>query len=254
MEAGWHPDPTGRHQFRWFNGASWTGDVADDGNRAVDLGPMSARSPGRPSIPPAGGYPNPAADPGGTAGSGFAIAGLVLGVVAMIAAVTILFFQIAAVCGVLALVFGIVAHRRARRSDTRPGGSATAAVVLGSVAVVLAVGGAVLFYVVVRPILDGIERSASVADYDLAQARCGLAGGQARYEAALTNRRDTSERFTIEVEFFATTSGERLGSGRATIDDLDAGDTATVVVTAPVASESVLCQVEGVRIGRSPFG
>lgn len=27
--AGWHPDPAGRHQFRWWDGGRWTGRVCD---------------------------------------------------------------------------------------------------------------------------------------------------------------------------------------------------------------------------------
>jgi hypothetical protein len=34
--AAWHPDPSGRHDFRWFNGREWTADVADDGRRGFD--------------------------------------------------------------------------------------------------------------------------------------------------------------------------------------------------------------------------
>jgi len=26
--AGWHPDPSGQHAYRWFDGAQWTGHVA----------------------------------------------------------------------------------------------------------------------------------------------------------------------------------------------------------------------------------
>ena len=29
--AGWNPDPTGRHQLRWWDGAAWTANAADDG-------------------------------------------------------------------------------------------------------------------------------------------------------------------------------------------------------------------------------
>lgn len=33
---GWHPDPTGRHEYRYWNGAGWTDDVSDNGVTAVD--------------------------------------------------------------------------------------------------------------------------------------------------------------------------------------------------------------------------
>jgi hypothetical protein len=35
-QPGWHPDPLGRHDHRWFDGVRWTADVADDGVRRVD--------------------------------------------------------------------------------------------------------------------------------------------------------------------------------------------------------------------------
>jgi hypothetical protein len=34
--AAWYPDPSGRHQWRWWDGAAWTASVADDGEVAVD--------------------------------------------------------------------------------------------------------------------------------------------------------------------------------------------------------------------------
>jgi hypothetical protein len=34
--AGWHPDPMGRHQFRYWNGLAWTDSVADDGQQSAD--------------------------------------------------------------------------------------------------------------------------------------------------------------------------------------------------------------------------
>lgn len=37
--AGWYPDPVGRHQVRWWDGARWTERVADDGVEAIDLLP-----------------------------------------------------------------------------------------------------------------------------------------------------------------------------------------------------------------------
>ena len=34
--AGWYPDPTGRHQNRWFDGEDWTDSVADGQTVASD--------------------------------------------------------------------------------------------------------------------------------------------------------------------------------------------------------------------------
>lgn len=34
--AGWHPDPTGRHQSRYWDGSAWTPHVSDAGATAVD--------------------------------------------------------------------------------------------------------------------------------------------------------------------------------------------------------------------------
>ncbi len=34
--GGWHPDPSGRHQQRYFDGSSWTEHVVDDGVQSTD--------------------------------------------------------------------------------------------------------------------------------------------------------------------------------------------------------------------------
>lgn len=41
--AAWHPDPTGRHQLRYWNGSAWTEHVADDGTGGID--PMGQSRP-----------------------------------------------------------------------------------------------------------------------------------------------------------------------------------------------------------------
>jgi Protein of unknown function (DUF2510) len=33
---GWNPDPTGRHEYRYWDGGSWTDDVSDNGVTSVD--------------------------------------------------------------------------------------------------------------------------------------------------------------------------------------------------------------------------
>jgi hypothetical protein len=36
--AGWYADPSGRHEFRYWDGASWTHEVSDQGLRSQDAG------------------------------------------------------------------------------------------------------------------------------------------------------------------------------------------------------------------------
>ncbi|MGH9290775.1 MAG: DUF2510 domain-containing protein [Acidimicrobiales bacterium] len=56
---GWHPDPTSRHQYRYWDGARWTDDVADGGVASTDaLGEPEAPAsdpnvPTEPTYPPA---------------------------------------------------------------------------------------------------------------------------------------------------------------------------------------------------------
>jgi hypothetical protein len=37
VPAGWKADPTGRHQFRYWSGAGWTDNVADNGEQSRDV-------------------------------------------------------------------------------------------------------------------------------------------------------------------------------------------------------------------------
>jgi hypothetical protein len=35
----WHPDPSGRFHYRWWNGSEWTSQVSTDGHHLVDTNP-----------------------------------------------------------------------------------------------------------------------------------------------------------------------------------------------------------------------
>lgn len=65
---GWHPDPTSRHQYRYWDGTRWTDDVADGGVASTDaLGepPPSASDPNPTAVQtyPAAGDPTQQLDP-----------------------------------------------------------------------------------------------------------------------------------------------------------------------------------------------
>lgn len=50
IEAGWHPDPTGRHELRYWDGGDWTAHVSDAGVTALDpLAPVAAAVAGGPA-------------------------------------------------------------------------------------------------------------------------------------------------------------------------------------------------------------
>ncbi len=52
MHPSWHPDPTGRHELRYWDGSTWTDHVADQGAQSMD-----------PLIPQPDPTPQAAADP-----------------------------------------------------------------------------------------------------------------------------------------------------------------------------------------------
>lgn len=89
----WLPDPTGRHQLRWWDGVEWTEHVSDDGDTATD-------PPGADLPPPP---PHDATPAGAPRRSGRATASVVLGIVG------ILVFPV--VCSTLAIIFGALALR-----------------------------------------------------------------------------------------------------------------------------------------------
>jgi len=72
IDAGWLPDPTGAHQVRYWDGATWTEHVSDGGTTAVDPLPADAPPPPPPVAAPPPPPPPPAASaPAATGGGGW---------------------------------------------------------------------------------------------------------------------------------------------------------------------------------------
>lgn len=46
VPAGWHPDPYGRHEHRYFNGTTWTENVSNQGVQAIDSPEVLPPPPG----------------------------------------------------------------------------------------------------------------------------------------------------------------------------------------------------------------
>jgi hypothetical protein len=127
---GWFPDPIGRHDHRWWDGAAWTAHVADDGVAGLDAidGPGLPSTPGphrqresRPDIPSRN-------DP-------VAVWALVVGLIALPVA---LFPGLGLVPAAAAVVLGLVARSRIGASRRAGDGVAIAGLVLGLVALLVA--------------------------------------------------------------------------------------------------------------------
>lgn len=78
-------------------------------------------------------YPPSYGQPQGQPQNGLGLASMVLGIVALVLFFTIV---IGAVCGVLAIVFGIIGRSRARQGLATNQGQATAGLVTGIIAIV----------------------------------------------------------------------------------------------------------------------
>ncbi len=63
----WYADPTGRHQYRYWNGTEWTDQVADDQVTATDAPTMPASGTAPASNPGVAAPSAPAAQPGAPA-------------------------------------------------------------------------------------------------------------------------------------------------------------------------------------------
>ncbi len=111
----WYPDPTGRHDHRWWDGAEWTAHVADAGVAAIDPLP-AAPSPSEGVRTGAAAAPAP----------GVAVAALVVGIAAALLGWVPFLGLGVAVVGVGLAVLGL------RRTTRRGRGRGMAAAGLGA--------------------------------------------------------------------------------------------------------------------------
>lgn len=162
IPPAWHPDPTGRHDHRWWDGTQWTDHVADAGVASVDSVAVAEgtdrpadeserttelhHSPGQSSAPdgatawagqPAAGAVSTGATQAST--SGLAVTAMILGILAVAFAWVPFLGILAAVGGVVAIVLGGVGMAQTKQGGRRGRGMAITGLVTGIVSVVLAI-------------------------------------------------------------------------------------------------------------------
>ena len=255
MDAGWYPDPTGRHELRYFNGHNWTGDASEGGERVFD--PYQPLQP-QPTAPA-----HPALTtqlPGGRKPSnGLAISAMVLGIVGCAVAFSVVFFPVAAILGALAIVFGAAGRRHARELPQGTGrGQSLTGIITGAAALVLSALAGLLFVTSVRHWLDDLSSSDPGA-FHVAQHACALDGTTATYEGEITNQSGGSRSYRVTVHF-VDANGATIGSDQVYVDGVRRGATTAFSahsdVSAPggVANGAITCEVTDVARTLDLFG
>ncbi len=231
--AGWYADPTGRYEHRYYNGQSWTADVSSGGRRFVDkLGLEPTAS---------------SADRDGTSNA-MGTAAMVLGIVAVSTSWMPFVVVVGVVAALLALVFGWVGLRRARRS----GGSRAFAIVglaTGASALVAAIVGVALTMVVLDVYDDYLNPQPNVVDV----TECELQGSRATMAGVLTNTGDRTADYSVLVGFVRPGTDNAHRSERVSVDDVEPGADAAFSAEAQVDLEVIDCVILAVN-GPLPFG
>ncbi|NNE11301.1 MAG: DUF2510 domain-containing protein [Ilumatobacter sp.] len=223
--SGWFPDPLGRHEYRFFNGRSWTSDVSDGGQRYVD--PLGV-DPGAPGGPGALGPTNSAAT-----------AAVVMGSIALVIAWVPFVVVAGLVLAVLAVVFGGRGLRRSRAHGVGRGAS-VGGIVLGSLGIAASVVGIVLTVVVTREVIRFVEPGPVLTEV----SSCTVEGRDARVDGTLTNTDDRVRSYTLFVEVEGDTQA-------LVIDDVQPG--ATIPWSTVVATRTSMPDCEPELIVNGPF-
>ncbi len=215
--SGWHPDPYGRFEYRYHNGAQWTADVAMGGRRFVDPN----GSPGSPLAP--GAYPMqaPNVPPVAPRTRGFAVASFIIGLVSVLAAWLPFVFAAAAVGAALALVFGILGARKASAQDGHGRGFAIAGIALSVAAALLCIVG----FMFTRVVLRELDQYANPGSYELGPSRCDTTNDVVTMTGTIRNTDTVTRDFTLDLSILA--SGLEVGTETVAVDRLAPGETAT---------------------------
>ena len=231
MPAGWHRDPQGRFEYRYYNGVQWTSDVSVDGRRYVD-------TPIERFVPP------PDAPHRSRA---LAITSFVTGVSGVVLGWVPFVFVIAAGAAIAAIVFGVLGLKASRRQDGYGRGFAVAGLVLAPCALAVCVGGFFFTRAVVRELRDFVDPG----PHELfIEQPCTIAGGRATLQGTIHNLDDRDHDYRLIIEFRSTSDETKLST--VAVRNVGPGDTADWSSSAAIAGTSVACRVTDV-FGPAPF-
>lgn len=240
-QSGWHPDPTGRFEFRYFNGERWTADVSLHGQRYVD--PAGVAAPTAPGFPAGAWAPAPI-DP--SLRKGFAITAFVLGLGALATGWIPFVFVLSAGAAVTAIVLGIIALRRIARSLAGGRGFAIAGLVLS----VLAFGACVVGFNITRDLWAQIDEFAHPGPNTTTITSCTRSGNEVSVDGQITNRDTVTHDYLVNISYVH--DGSTVDTDSISVDGVEPGTSASFHGFAFVSESPVTCRVDSVT-GPAPF-
>ena len=141
-------------------------------------------------------------------GNGLAVTAMVLGIIGAVFGLLVFLFFLAIPLGILALIFGVIGLQAAPKRGGAGKRQAVAGLVLGGVAVVLGIVGAL----VLNSFFDDLERGlnrvefrvgqpADPADYDLTLDTCGIEAGTVVIRGSIVSNSDRLQRLEVTIRY-----------------------------------------------------
>lgn len=233
---GWHRDPLGRFEYRYFNGEQWTSDVSINGQRYVDA-PIAQFVP---QFAPHMASKNPP--------RGKAIAAFVLGISALFVGWIPFVFVLATGAAIAAIVLGVLGLQAARRQDGFGRGFAVAGLALSPFALAACVVGFFFTQSIVREVRDFADPGPNEL---IVEPPCIVINGTASLHGRIHNLDGRAHDYRIVVDFDDGTGFARAGT--AVVHDVQPDATAVWTASARVNGAAAECNVSNV-FGPIPFG
>lgn len=186
---GWHPDPTRRFEFRYWNGERWTADVSTHGQRFVDPQAVTFAPVANTAFAPVVASPR--------SNRGMAVASFVIAAVSLLVSWVPFIFVLGAAGAIVAFVFGLMALGRVRRNEGEGKALAVWGIVLSIVAAGLCVVGAWLSVEVVREVRNYLDPG----PYETTILSCTTVDGLVTFDGTILNQDDVSHDYTVHVRY-----------------------------------------------------
>ncbi|MFM2184172.1 MAG: hypothetical protein RJB61_2466 [Actinomycetota bacterium] len=227
---GWYPDPTGRYEYRWHNGTSWTGDVAVDGRHFVDVdGLRGIDAPRR--------------------GRRLAVAALVVALCSLAVAWLPVLFAVSVVGGLSSAGMGIAAARRAR-DDSSTSGLAKGALAVAAAALCLSVLGGFLTVQLGSELAEIVDEEPG--PYEIAIDECTSDGSLLIARGTIQNRDDSERHYDVTIAI-SDLAGVEIARGSTTVLDVAPSGSAEFTLSETADHDGgISCEVVDVR-GRALF-